>query len=57
MYLDIKGRHYGQILINYTVKDGTEKSEIDELAKKIKEFVVNEVDEDVVKDIEVRVNL
>jgi hypothetical protein len=54
---DMEGKHYGQILVNYTVKDGTEKKYTDDLAETIKKFVEDTVDTEIIKDIDVRVNL
>ena len=57
MMRDMEGKHYGQILVNYTVKDGTEKKYTDDLAETIKRFVEEMVDSEIIKDIDVRDNL
>ncbi len=54
---DMEGKHYGQILVNYTVKDGTEKKYTDDLAETIRKYIEDTVDDEIIKDIDVRVNL
>ena len=48
--------HYRQIIINMSVKDGTDEKVLEELDRKIEECIKDNVDNDIIRDVHVRVN-
>ncbi len=48
--------HYRQILVNLLVKDETDTEVLETLADKISDCVREQSDEDVIREVQVRVN-
>lgn len=48
--------HYRQIILDLAVEDDTSDEKLKELAEKIKEYMENEVDCAIVKEVGIRVN-
>lgn len=48
--------HYRQILVNMLVKDDTDNEVLEKLADKISDFVKEQSDKDIIREVEVKVN-
>lgn len=48
--------HYRQILVNMLVKDDTDSEVLEALADRIADFVKEQSDKDIIREVNVRVN-